>query len=265
MRHQSAKGARITRPPRRSTARILVCGRGIGRDDGGGDADAARAEGDALRHVAGRRGEHAALEPLARSARHDVGGAADFEGADRLQVLELQVDVGGRVGVCSGTSGVRRATPAMLPRASSTWARVIGIFLLCTKEHERAGSLKRSLTVAASMRRPAPVKREPNFGGLRGLAPWRSMRQRLMARQARRASGWSATRADRREAVCRRVPRAPFPSSQVTFFASGGESVKGARFVRGLRTLDRFAPLPYNRCSRERGPGVSGGLPPGGV
>ena len=39
-------------------------GRGIGRDDGGGHADAARAEGDALRHVAGRGGQHAALEEL---------------------------------------------------------------------------------------------------------------------------------------------------------------------------------------------------------
>src|SRR5450759_1984892 len=34
------------------------------------------------------------------------------------------------------TSGVRRATPAMLVRASATWARVIGIPLLSTKEGE---------------------------------------------------------------------------------------------------------------------------------
>ena len=65
-------------------------GRGIGRDDGGGHADAARAERDALRHVAGGRSQHAAIEEMPRSPRHDVGGAADLEGADRLEVLELQ-------------------------------------------------------------------------------------------------------------------------------------------------------------------------------
>ena len=40
-------------------------GRGVGRDDGGGHADAPRAEGDALRHVAGGGSQYAALEQLA--------------------------------------------------------------------------------------------------------------------------------------------------------------------------------------------------------
>jgi len=44
-----------------------------------------------------------------------------------------------------------------------------------TEEAERLGG-NRSLTVAASMRRPVGVKH--NFGGLRGLAPWRGPGQR---------------------------------------------------------------------------------------
>src|SRR5450759_1984893 len=44
------------------------------------------------------------------------------------------------------TSGVRRATPTMLVRASATWARVIGISLLSTKEGKGRGTIERFAT-----------------------------------------------------------------------------------------------------------------------
>ena len=58
--------------------------------DGGDDAEPLAREGDALGVVAGRGRDDAALQRLARQARHLVVGAADLEGEDRLQVLALQ-------------------------------------------------------------------------------------------------------------------------------------------------------------------------------
>ena len=51
-----------------------------------------RSERHALRVVAGRRGDHAALQLLARQPRHLVVGAAQLEALDGLQVLALQQD-----------------------------------------------------------------------------------------------------------------------------------------------------------------------------
>jgi hypothetical protein len=67
--------------------------RGFGRDDGSGDAQTARAICHSLRHIAGRRGEQAALQALARRPRDHVGRAADFERADRLQILQFQEQI----------------------------------------------------------------------------------------------------------------------------------------------------------------------------
>jgi hypothetical protein len=50
-----------------------------------------------LRHVAGARRPDAALEVLGRGERERVPGAAQLEGTDRLKVLELEEDLGGRV------------------------------------------------------------------------------------------------------------------------------------------------------------------------
>ena len=61
------------------------------------------------------------------------------------------------------------------------------------------------------------------------------------------------------------LPRAKGPLSLIPVKSSERrESVKGARFVRGLRTLDRFPPF-WNMDSEGTGARVSGGLPPGGV
>ena len=52
----------------------------------------------------------------------------------------------------------------------------------------------------------------------------------------------------------------PFPHLSLPS-GSGGESVKGAPFLRGLRTLDRFSPLPYNRVPGKGGRGSQGACP----
>jgi hypothetical protein len=77
--------------------RELRLGRMIGDDHGEGDAQLARRPADALRHVAGARRQDAGGEAVARRLRHRVVGAPDLEGADRLEVLELEVDLGRRV------------------------------------------------------------------------------------------------------------------------------------------------------------------------
>src|ERR1041385_4230511 len=61
------------------------------------------------------------------------------------------------------------------------------------------------------------------------------------------------------------LPRAKGPLSLIPVKSSERrESVKGARFVRGLRPLDRSPPF-WNMDSEGTGARVSGGLPPGGV
>ena len=84
-----------------------------------------------------------------------------------------------------------------------------------------------------------------------------------------------AQRAVPRSLICRCIPtngrrgRLPHltksPLSLILVKSSERrESVKGARLVRGLRTLDRF-PTFRNLDPEGKGAGVSGGLPPGGV
>jgi hypothetical protein len=57
------------------------------------DAELARDPGDSLAHVPGCRRDDAVLQLLGRDLQHRIAGAAELEGADRLQVLELQVDL----------------------------------------------------------------------------------------------------------------------------------------------------------------------------
>ena len=68
------------------------------RDDArAADAETSRPPGDALSHVAGARGPDAAARaPRVRRARARFR-SAQLEGADRLEVLELEVDLRGRV------------------------------------------------------------------------------------------------------------------------------------------------------------------------
>ena len=65
----------------------------VRKDDRAAHAELARPPGDALRHVARARGPHAVLELLRRGEQERVPRAAQLEGADRLEVLELEVDL----------------------------------------------------------------------------------------------------------------------------------------------------------------------------
>ena len=85
---------RAAEPPDRielGLRRVLGC------DDRGGHAQLAGHPGDALRHVAGARRQHAAIDRAGRRRADRVGGAADLERADRLQALELEPDLGRRL------------------------------------------------------------------------------------------------------------------------------------------------------------------------
>jgi hypothetical protein len=70
----------------------------VRKDDRATDAELAGPPGDALRHVAGARGPDALLELLGRGEQERVPRSAQLEGADRLEVLELEVDLGRPVG-----------------------------------------------------------------------------------------------------------------------------------------------------------------------
>ena len=61
--------------------------------DGRGNAEQLRVIGDALRVIAGGRGDHAALALLGRQLQQRVARAALLEAAGALQVVELAVDV----------------------------------------------------------------------------------------------------------------------------------------------------------------------------
>ena len=61
-----------------------------------GAPDLARGERDALRGVAGADGPDAVFQLVRRELSDDVVGAADLERADRLQHLELQIQLAHR-------------------------------------------------------------------------------------------------------------------------------------------------------------------------
>jgi hypothetical protein len=100
------KGALVERLPRhlignehqlraeRAHAFHLGGGRGLDRDDGAGHARLARRIGDALAGVAGADRPYAALALGFAQHRHRIGRTAQLVGIDRLQILELQTNVG---------------------------------------------------------------------------------------------------------------------------------------------------------------------------
>jgi hypothetical protein len=65
----------------------------LGHDDRGRDPELSRDPGDALAHVPGSRSDDAVAQLLGRDLKHGVRGAAELERADRLEVLELEVDL----------------------------------------------------------------------------------------------------------------------------------------------------------------------------
>ena len=71
----------------------LRLGRVVGHDDRAGNLELPRGPGDALGHVPGARGDDAGLQLLGRDLEDGVQRAAELERADRLEVLELEVDL----------------------------------------------------------------------------------------------------------------------------------------------------------------------------
>src|SRR5450759_4959075 len=135
----------MTRPPKRSTARILVAGAVSG---------ATMVAGTPMRRAQNATPcailpAEAVSTPRSRNCR---GVRAITLAAPRI----LNEPIGWRFSnfsqISAGesakqrASGVRRATPAMLVRASATWARVIGISLLSTKERAGRGTIAVSYT-----------------------------------------------------------------------------------------------------------------------
>jgi hypothetical protein len=66
----------------------------LDRDDRAGDAGGPRGISHGLAGVAGADRPHAASSLLVGEARDRVGGTADLVGIGRLQVFELQADIG---------------------------------------------------------------------------------------------------------------------------------------------------------------------------
>jgi hypothetical protein len=72
----------------------LCLGRVVGNGDDRVQRELAPDPGHALSHVAGAGGEQAAGAPLLRRAHDRVRGATNLERVDRLERLQLEVDLG---------------------------------------------------------------------------------------------------------------------------------------------------------------------------
>src|SRR5688572_19233292 len=75
----------------------LRLGRSRGRDYSARNAEPARTPRHTLGHVARRRGHNSALKFSRRQASDCTRCAPNLERADRLKILEFQVDLGGSV------------------------------------------------------------------------------------------------------------------------------------------------------------------------
>src|SRR2546423_1490184 len=75
----------------------LGVGRVIGRDHRTGDAQPARVPGGALCHVAGAGNEDALGQLRLRHPAHRIGGTANLERSDGLEVLQLEINLGGSI------------------------------------------------------------------------------------------------------------------------------------------------------------------------
>ena len=83
-------------PRPESEDRLQLAARGaIGHDHAAPEAKPPRIPRDALRHVSGAGCVHAGIQLLRPEHGDRVGGAADLEGTDGLQVLELEIELAG--------------------------------------------------------------------------------------------------------------------------------------------------------------------------
>jgi hypothetical protein len=111
-------------------------------------------------------------------------------------------------------------------------------------------SWNRSLTVAASMRRPLPVKRK--IRGFQGACPLAEYEAAPHARVARRPPDLRG--------LPPAWPKAPFPSSQL-HLQNGGDLSRARRGCAACEPLTNSL-RSGTWIPRERGPGVSGGFAP---
>ena len=116
--------------------------------------------------------------------------------------------------------------------------------------HACHGVSQRSLTVAASMRRPLPVKRK--IRGFQGACPLAEYEAAPHARVARRPPRTTRPTA--------RLAEGPLSLISVASSERRG-FVKGAPLLRGLRTLDKFPPF-WNLDPEGKGAGGLRGLAP---
>ena len=249
----------------------------LGHRDRRRHAELAGDPGDALRHVAGARGDQAARNERRVGAAHAVGGAADLERVDRLQRLELAPDLGGGPSTWSRTSGVRTAAPAIRPRAASISsiaitarprrrrprARARATASSAAARSSTASPSERNTVSAAGAAAPAVARRSPPRRAPRGRAPDRRSRPRERQRGTRRPR-WRPTRGCRRRA--RQAATVATSSSRVEATlapialtwapgASQARSITGvARAGRGARRRRRPR-VPRARCRRPRSVG----------
>ena len=72
------------------------CRRIVGHDDGGGNAQQLRSQGDGLGMIARRERDHARLALGRRQVGHRVVAAAKLEGPDALEILALEEHLGAK-------------------------------------------------------------------------------------------------------------------------------------------------------------------------
>ncbi len=130
----------------------------IRRDDGALHAQPAGVPGDALRHVAGAGGPDPLCQLLARHGEHGVTRAAQLEGANRLQILELQVDL--TWSILEIQLDQRDAQHRVL-RSLARGANLLDRDRLCTCRHETCPFQPTSLGLDFARSRAALRPRSP--------------------------------------------------------------------------------------------------------
>ena len=196
--------------PSRSTASTLVRGAELRHHDRARNAQGARAPRDALRHVAGARRVHAVGQRLARQRPNRVRRAAQLERADRLQRLELEIDLRRRVDVRGGRAASEWRSPAMRSRAARMSSIVGGSMRRNTRSAEldaNAGARRDRLGV--DVRRGREIfDRQTERLEQRDLAWRRAVRRRGRSapRRSRRRCGRARSRPPAAARECRPAP-----------------------------------------------------------
>ena len=155
--------------------RELGLRRVLGHRDRRRQPELARDPGHPLSHVPGAGGQQAARSLLGRGGADRVGGAADLERVDRLQRLELAVDLGRRRQLVDAASGPAASEPRCRRSASGPARSRPGRSQLhpCP-EHRRSCAVRTASVAAARSSTPMPSERNsvsPSAGVRPSAAP----------------------------------------------------------------------------------------------